>query len=202
MSYEPLKLATTDDFAQLLDLSIAATIAARNDLRSIRLGEMFNADNVAVLFNEKEMMDEWVRYVVSLHGLQHYRPEEHDTIYETTVRGTADTYHVNFEFLRFPGGTLRTDGKPFRVEAMHINGGFSEIHDPIISSWKGASVAGPVQVSFKCLNIAQMAGVHDALKTHTQWKEDAHFLGSYGYYTYFRHPDRAFYLKTRINLRD
>jgi hypothetical protein len=191
------------DSARLLEWSTAVTDEAQDVLNDLRLGT-FLADNVAVLFRSHHEMNEWVQWCVRRAGMEHFHKAEHDTVF-AAQDGAA--YHVNFEFLRNPQGTRYVTGMPWRVEAMHVTGGASPIHERAMEKheehFRNAALPGfPVQVSFKVLDVRQFGEVHDVLRRAPGWKYAELFVGTYGMYSYWSHPDYAWFLKARVNMRD
>lgn len=157
--------------------------------------DVFAFDNAAVLLPTIADVQGFVLAATNA-GMEHFA-RSHEHVSEFGVGGSA--YEVAFDFLRWPSGTY--NGRPFRIEAMHIAGGYSPCHE----KWMRDHDYGVVQVSLKVTNLRQMsrmALVLDGLGLRRQHV----FAADYGLYDYWSGMDYPWpadaYLKTRVNMRD
>lgn len=148
-------------------------------------------DEVSILFREKQPFLELVQEA-KREGLwfNHSQETQVDT-------KTGNVYHTNYQFL-WPD---REAG--WRIEAMHITGGFAPLHEEIMQAKGTPCIA---HVSYKLDSVKEYRAARRDLRKLIHRNSLAEYQNGYGLFSYFpiydEHGKVRVYIKPRVNIRD
>lgn len=144
-------------------------------------------DEVALLFENREALDHWLKWAITRGNLEHFNSVPHDTMLR---RDRSGAFAVRFEFLRLPGAT-------WRIEAMCVLYGNAPLHETALALHRNGCV---IHASYKATSLEGYAKCQEELRSRDV-SMAAEYQNSYGRFSYWGNRG-DFYLKPRVNLRD
>lgn len=148
-------------------------------------------DEVAVIVPDANMAAVYVFDAVKVDGVEHFNADE-DSV---AVQPFQSEYRVRYDFLRI-------EGKPYRVEVMHMTDGISPLHASMYLESAQSNAPVTIHLSFKCADEAEYHAMCDRLERVARMHEAQSCESSYGLFSYWRTDFTDLYIKPRVNKRD